>query len=310
MTKFNGVYAAALTPRTSEGVIDSTAFEHQLAFLSAKGIKGFALNGATGEFPAVADAELETILQSAERSAPEREVLCGIGGANLDRTISLGRIAVAAGADALLLPMPFFFPYRQDDLISFVSSVADRLDASILLYNLPQFTTGLNAASVIELMRRHEQIVGIKDSSGSLEIVSALTTELPDRARLIGNDSALAPALQQQVCDGVVSGVACALPELILSFFEYPVASQEFNEAQSVLAEFIEHLNTLPTPWGLKVASAARQIAGGEYPWPLSPAREVEVEALHLWFSDWFSTSSKGSSQTGDDHTKSKVGAV
>lgn len=285
--KLGGVYAAVLTPRTQDGAIDYSAFERQLVFLSTCCLSGFAINGATGEFPITSQQELELILAAAARATPECLLMCGIGGASLQTTLEYSKLATIAGVRILLLPMPYFFPYRQDDLIAYVSAVVDKIDAQVLLYNLPQFTTGLETSSVLELARRHPQIIGVKDSSGCLDMVRSLSSEAPGLSRLIGNDDVLAEALREQACDGVVSGVACVLPELLSVLFKAAPESTQFNATSVLLNEFITNIRGLPTPWGLKVTSAVRKICGGEFPLPLSASRMREVDALNSWFTPW-----------------------
>jgi 4-hydroxy-tetrahydrodipicolinate synthase len=198
------------------------------------------------------------------------------------------RVAQLAGADAALLPMPNFFPYRDDDLSAYVSAVASSVELPILLYNLPQFTSGLHVDTVLALFAKHSNIVGIKDSSGSLDIVRAITAAGLKHARLIGNDSALSPALTENVCDGVVSGVACTLPELMSSLFTTGGHGHAFETKSRLLNEFIDHLGPLPTPWGLKVTSAVRGFTRESYPFPLSQKRELEVADLRSWFRTWY----------------------
>lgn len=184
--------------------------------------------------------------------------------------------------------MPCFFPYRADDLVAYISAAASLIELPILLYNLPQFTSGLDVETVLALFEKHSNIVGIKDSSGSLDIVRAMTAEGLTHARLIGNDSALSAALTEGVCDGVVSGVACALPELMSSLFATGGRGDAFKTKSGLLKEFIDHLGSLPTPWGLKATSAVRHFTRESYPFPLSAKREVEVAELREWFSGWY----------------------
>ena len=66
--------------------------------------------------------------------------------------------------------------------------------------------------------------LGIKDSSGSLDTVRMLTAE-GWGLRLIGNDEVLGKALEERVLDGVVSGVACVLPELIQRLYAVGTAA-------------------------------------------------------------------------------------
>lgn len=287
LTSFRGVYAALLSPRASNGELDTTSFRHQVIELNRFGLRGYAINGATGEFTIVSDAEVDELVRIACLEAPEAEILCGIGAGDLRLTVRRALVAQLAGAHAALLPMPSFFPYRQDDLTAYVSAVASSVDLPILLYNLPQFTSGLHFDTVLSLFAKHSNVVGIKDSSGSLDIVRAITSAGLMHARLIGNDSALSPALTEGVCDGVVSGVACTLPELMSSLFETAGHGDAFLTKSRLLNDFIDHLGPLPTPWGLKVTSAVRHFTHESYPFPLSRKREGEVAELREWFRNW-----------------------
>lgn len=290
MTEYlSGVYAAVLTPRTEDGSVDEASFVRQISFLSTDSIAGYAINGATGEFPITTVREAGQIVALARTTSPKHRLLCGIGGPSVMTTCAYASAAIDAGADALLLPMPYFFPYRQDDLLEYVGAVLRRLDAPVLLYNLPQFTTGLDVHSVLMLMERYPQIVGIKDSSGSLDIVRALTERGMKQARLIGNDRVLADALRADVCTGVVSGVASVLPELVVALFESLPTAPKFEPIAALLEQYIACINGLPTPWGLKVTSAVRKVSGGTFPMPLSGQRQLEAEALEAWFLPWLS---------------------
>jgi 4-hydroxy-tetrahydrodipicolinate synthase len=288
LTSFRGVYAALLSPRASDGELDTASFRHQVIELSRFNLRGYAINGATGEFTIVSDAEVDGLVRVTRQEAPQAEILCGVGAGDLRLTVRRARVAQLAGADAALLPMPNFFPYRDDDLSAYVSAVASSVELPILLYNLPQFTSGLHVDTVLALFAKHSNIVGIKDSSGSLDIVRAITAAGLKHARLIGNDSALSPALTENVCDGVVSGVACTLPELMSSLFTTGGHGHAFETKSRLLNEFIDHLGPLPTPWGLKVTSAVRGFTRESYPFPLSQKRELEVADLRSWFKTWY----------------------
>jgi 4-hydroxy-tetrahydrodipicolinate synthase len=287
MIHFAGVYAALLTPRHPDGTLDIESYRQQLTTLSKDELVGYAINGATGEFTLNSEPELELLLAEARRTTPSAEILCGIGAGDVYGTVRRGRLAAAAGAKAALLPMPSFFPYRQDDMRSFVLEVASKVELPILLYNLPQFTTGLEVETVLSLLE-HDNIVGIKDSSGSLDIMRAITDAGLPAARMIGNDSVLCEALAEGLCDGVVSGVACALPELMTALFATGGKGPSFLDSKKLLHEFIEQLHILPTPWGLKVTSAARGFTRESYPFPLSPNRSSEAAQLRTWFTDWY----------------------
>jgi 4-hydroxy-tetrahydrodipicolinate synthase len=285
-----GTYAAVLTPRNQAGEIDEMVFRALLEFLLSKGINGFAINGATGEFCVTSEREFERLVAIAAETLKGRgSFLGGIGSAAADVSIRLGTVASKAGAVGLLLPMPYFFPYTQADLKAFSRAVAAGVDAPVLLYNLPQFTSGLDPQTSLDLIRECEVIVGIKDSSGSLDTLRLLTDAGIGARRMIGNDDVLAPALEQGLLDGVVSGVACVLPELIGRLYETgstEPGNPEFKELAAALASFTRQLQPFPTPWGLKIVAEARGLLKATYPFPLSPERESQKATFLRWFSE------------------------
>jgi 4-hydroxy-tetrahydrodipicolinate synthase len=283
---FHGCYAAVLLPRDTHGSPDEAALVRQLEFLLARGICNFAFNGATGEYPQIRPDELKKNLQIAKATLPiDAGILCGIGAASLRETLLLAAIAGQVGVTGFLVPAPLFFPYAQDDLAVFVEAVSAELSQPLLLYNLPRFTTGFETLTAVHLIKAN--VVGIKDSSGSLETLRALTDAEPGAARIIGNDSVLAEALTEGICDGAVSGVACVLPELILPLFANRPGTAAFESIAEKLQQFISKIDVLPTPWGLKAVAEARDIANAVYPLPLSDRRERQICELQGWFRDW-----------------------
>jgi len=270
-----------LTPRTATGELDEVGLRGYLLRLMESGIRGFAVNGATGEFCLTTAAEFERMMGvCGEVLAGRAKFLAGIGAAGDAEAIRRGQVALKAGAAGVLLPMPYFFPYGQDDLKAFCRTVAGALDGAVLLYNLPQFSSGLLPETSAELIETCDNVVGIKDSSGSLETVRLLTERGLACCRVIGNDGVLAEALRQGLCDGVVSGVACVLPELVQAL--YAAGGQKFAEA---LERVIVELDTLPVPWGLKVLAEERGFLAAQFMQPLAESRREQVGDLRRWFA-------------------------
>lgn len=290
----HGVYAAVLTPRRPDDSVDEAAFAALLQFLSQREIRGVAVNGATGEFCLSTPTHLRALFSVLNRHNPGHKVLCGIGGAGLAQVLELGRIAEGEGAQAVLLPMPYFFPYQQTDLEQFVHIVASSLTIPILLYNLPSFTTAIETETVLRLLRDVPNLIGIKDSGSSLQTLRRLKTDLPAACRIVGNDSMLIDALREEACDGVVSGVACVLPELIRDIFRAGSPASSSSASSHQLADlaphldaFIQHITHLPVPWGLKFAAQARGILTASFAQPVSPLRAKQGTELMEWFQQW-----------------------
>jgi 4-hydroxy-tetrahydrodipicolinate synthase len=133
------------------------------------------------------------------------------------------------------------------------------------------------------LIREHENVAGIRDSSGSLDTLRLLTAEGVDCCRIVGSDSVLGPALEEGISDGVVSGVGCVLPELIQAGISAP-GSAQFRAANGNLEAFIEEINPLPVPWGLKVIAEERQLGPATFAIPVAPERQRQMEHLRTWY--------------------------
>ncbi len=202
--------------------------------------------------------------------------------------MELARIAEEFGVQGLLLPMPSFFPYQQDDLDLFSRTVAASTNLPVLLYNLPQFTSGLHAETVASLVMNVENIVGVKDSSGSLDILRHLQNSGIEAIKMVGNDNVLAEALEEGVCDGVISGVACALPEIVACLMcESDKRSTQFRDSAELLWQFIQQLDSFPTPWGLKFALQARQVLDPVFAQPVTARRIMQSQEFSAWLASW-----------------------
>ena len=285
-----GVYTAALTPREDDGRVDVPALSALIRFQMDQGITAFALNGATGEFCLTTPEQLRVVLETVNAvSEGKARLLCGVGAAGVNTSVALARVAAEGGAQALLLPTPFYFPYEQQDVDLYCRTVAASTTTPILLYNLPQFSTGYSVDTARTLIQEVPNIIGIKDSSGSLDILRDLTVRCVEACRIVGNDSVLAPALKEGLCDGVVSGVACSLPEVILALYGAgeDLHSPRFIEAERLLQEFIEQLNLFPTPWGLKWIAEARGVVKAHFAQPVTVGRYAQADVSMRWFKGW-----------------------
>jgi 4-hydroxy-tetrahydrodipicolinate synthase len=295
--KYSGVYAAVLTQRKGDGSVDVAALARLTRFLLSKGISQFALNGATGEFCLARPEDLRTLLQTMrEASQSKAQFLCGIGAPGISLVRELAGIAEEEGASGLLLPMPYFFRYQQEDLDAFCRAAAKSTELPILLYNLPQFSTGIQKETVRTLIAEVPNIMGIKDSGGSLDILRDLTEHGVDACRIVGNDLTLRAALSDGACDGIVSGIACVLPELILALYEQNgrAAAAEFDDSWRLLRELADQLDGLPTPWALKWVAEARGIIPATFGQPQSEQRLARGAQLRTWFREWFSSAVPG----------------
>jgi 4-hydroxy-tetrahydrodipicolinate synthase len=286
-----GLFAAAVTPTAGDGRIDEATFDHILEFLLSAGVHGICIGGATGEYPHFQVRERAALIRRAAQQMPRnRTLLVGIGAGSMRRVIKLGQVAIEEGSEALLLPAPMFFRYEQDDLRAFCTQVSRELAAPCLLYDLPDFTNGFAAETVLALLREEQFVVGLKDSSGRQENLGRFVAERHGDpwTLLVGDDRLLARGLQAG-WDGGISGVAGFCPELLTRLYQSAVAGRadETIRLQCLLEELIARIAVFPTPWGIRIGLAARGISTGALPLPVTPRRRQQIESFNAWFPGW-----------------------
>jgi len=288
---FSGVIGALLLPRDEAGRPEWDAFERNACFVLEAGAIGLCVNGATGEFAGASQAERREAVVRARRVSGSALVVSGIGGTRWTEILTLGRDAEAAKADALLVPTPHFFSYAPQDLAEFYRCIAAEARIPVLIYNLPAFTGGLDSALAFQLIQEVDGIAGVKDSSGQLDLLEALTRGQAGRAlRLVGNDSVLAEALTRGLCDGTISGVAGVAPELTVALWKSAARAHEalFQSLASRLRVLIEQLDQFPTPWGLKLIAELRGLGPASIGLPLSGERQAQAARFAEWFPRWW----------------------
>jgi 4-hydroxy-tetrahydrodipicolinate synthase len=291
LSAIGGVNVVMVGPRRPSGhEVDLAATLELIDFHNSTGVKGLAVLGTTAEFVHLDFEERTRLIPLAVKRA-KIPVVVGVTHSTLDGSVLLGREAAAAGAAALLLMPPYFFRYAQEEIREFYLRFADEIGdaAPIFLYNIPFFTNEIAIETALGLLSTG-RFAGIKDSSGKWEYY----TQLRDlRARqpftlLIGNDSVFTRA-RVDGADGVISGVACGVPELMVgldrAISSRNTAKIELLEAR--LQEYIKWLGEFPTPLGVKETTAMRGLKVGANAIPLAPARQRKLEEFREWFKGW-----------------------
>ncbi|MGH9721217.1 MAG: dihydrodipicolinate synthase family protein [Bryobacteraceae bacterium] len=286
-----GVYVAAVTPHRKEGhEVDLGAALELIDYLCGAGVQGIAMLGSTGEFLHLTSDDRARLLDFAVKRS-RVPIVAGVAHSTLDGTVALALKAAEAGASAVLVMPPYFFRYKPPEVREYYLRLAERLASTvpILLYNIPFFTTAIAPDIACELLATG-QFAGIKDSSGDYEYYAALKNQADSRGwtLLVGNDIVFTRC-RRDGADGVVSGVACAVPELMLALDEAigMQLDEKVNRLEARLMEFIGWLDRFPAPVGVKEATAARGLKVGPPAVPLAPDTARDLERFRAWFKEW-----------------------
>jgi len=182
-----GIFAAVPTPFYPDERVYFRKLEANMARYSRSLLSGMLLLGSTGEAVALNDQESIDVLRvAAEAAAPEKVLIAGVGKESVKATLELADAAARFRYDAVLVRTPTYYASQMSTaaVLHYFRSVADRSPLPVLLYNIPRCVPYSIPIEVIAELAFHPNIIGIKDSSGSLERIKAAvdaTAETPKR---------------------------------------------------------------------------------------------------------------------------------
>lgn len=216
----HGVYPAIVTPFDENDDVDYEAFAENIHRLEEQGVDGIVPCGSTGERPTIRPEEHERIIEftSDEASKP---VIVGTGSPSTERTIELTQHAEDVGADGALIIGPYYSSPSDQGLIKHHQEVADATDLPLLLYNHPE-GMGFNLSTdVIVELASHQNIVGVKESSGRINQVNKLCNRTSDIDFdvMTGWDSLILPAMSVG-STGIIGTSSNLIPEDIKTLWE------------------------------------------------------------------------------------------
>ncbi|MBL0849190.1 MAG: 4-hydroxy-tetrahydrodipicolinate synthase [Candidatus Liberibacter ctenarytainae] len=218
---FRGSIPALITPFTKDNFIDENAFSEHIEWQISEGSNGLVPAGTTGEYSTLSHEEHCRVIQLCVRTAAGRvPVMVGAGSNNTKESIDLALYAQDAGADALLVVVPYYNKPLRKGLLAHFGAIANAVKKlPIYIYNNPSRTViEMSVDTIAELVKTYPNIVGIKDATGRIELVSEQRIACgPDFVQLSGED---ASALGFNAHGGVgcISVTANVAPRLCAEF--------------------------------------------------------------------------------------------
>jgi 4-hydroxy-2-oxoglutarate aldolase len=207
----SGVFLPAVTPFVPDtGEVDTAAMQENLKQWADHPIDGVVLAGTTGEAVLLDAQERLALVQAAREVLPEGILLTvGTGLESTRATIALTRTVADAGADAVLVQPPAYYKgaMTPEALREHYTAIGDASPIPVIIYQAPlrmstlDFPTGLVAE-----LSRHENLVGIKDSRGKLDLMGEILEQCqPGFQLLVGSGALFYPALELGAAGGIVA---------------------------------------------------------------------------------------------------------
>ena len=200
-----GIITPAITPFKG-GKFDSRAIAKLIDFLGKNGASGIFPAGSNG-CAALLPLEQHTSLikEFSELLGSRLFMLAGVGRNSVEETLKVASAALKFGADALVIVTPYYIKMDEKSLFRYFDEVAGKIDADVILYNIPQFTGNwITPGMAKELADKHKNIVGVKDSSGDFRSMSGFIEGMGDGFAVFqGQDDLLLPSLMIGANGGV-----------------------------------------------------------------------------------------------------------
>ncbi len=237
--RLSGIVPPMVTPLKDRDALDVAGLERLVEHILGGGVSGLFILGTTGEAPSLGyRLRRELIARVCSLSAGRVPVLVGITDTAFVESVELAKDAAQAGAAAVVLATPYYFPAGQTELIGYVENIAQQLPLPLVLYNMPSLTKVWFEIETLRKLAPIKNIVGIKDSSGDLgyfERLMELRQDRPDWSIMIGPEAML-PAAMRLGGDGGVTGGANVFPRLFVNCYQACVAGDKSKLAYTISA--------------------------------------------------------------------------
>jgi len=190
------------TPLRARHELDVAGLERLVEHIVGAGVAGLFILGTTGEAAGISPALRRDLVSRVCRQVARRvPVLVGITDTVFTESVALARHAAREGADAVVLAPPYFLPPGPPELREYLDDLLPELPLPVLLYSLPAFVRAAYDYDTIRYVMDRPAVIGLKDSSGGVEMFRRLRSSMPLRP-----DWSLLVGPEELICDAVAVG--------------------------------------------------------------------------------------------------------
>jgi len=259
-----GIFPPIPTPFKQDESLDLENLRANLERWNDEPLAGYVVAGSNGEAVALSTEERFELVAAA-RSAilDDRLLIAGAGAESTRQTIALASGMRREGADAVIVVTPSYYGPRLDGsaLLDHYLKVADASELPVVLYNVPVYTRLDLPPSVVGELATHENIIGVKESGGSVAKIDAMVNGTPDDFQVLaGSASFLLGALVVGAI-GVVPALACLAAgpiDALMRAFE----SSDLESARKIQAGLIGPNAAVTSRFGVAGLKAALDLKG------------------------------------------------
>ncbi len=283
----SGVLVPCTTPFDPvTGEVDLVGFRTNVRSFLAHPIRGIVVGGSTGEAVLLEEDERMVLLEGARDLVPEdRLVVAGTGAESTRSTIRRCRESAGTGADAVLVQPPAFYRGAMTDaaLLEHFRAVAAASPIPVILYQVPLRMSTLEfSTNLVADLAKIDNVVGIKDSRGSLELVAELVDRTPDAFQvLVGSGAVLYGSLEVGAVGGILAVANLAPgPAATIHTAHRAGDSAEAGRIQEAVAPMHAEIVAAMGVPGVKAGLDLLGLRGGDPRLPLWPLSDRDRESV------------------------------
>ncbi len=274
-----GVYTALVTPFTADGSsVDFGAYEKLLAQQIDGGVSGVVPCGTTGEAPTLSDAEQRELIARTVRVAKGRlPVLVGVGSNNTKKSIEASKAAFEAGADGVMIVVPYYNKPSQEGLFRHFTEIAKAVSGPVVVYNIPgRSIVDMSVDTLLRIADACPNVVGLKDASGNAFFLQELESKARGRIAVLSGDDPLTLPLMSVGARGVISVTSNLYPRQTSEMVADVLAGKwaEAERKSSRLFPIHRALFSEPSPAPIKAALALKGMMEASVRLPIVEATE------------------------------------
>lgn len=281
---FKGLGIALVTPFTANGEVDYKAIVRLVEYQIQNGADFLCILATTGETPCLSTEEKENIKKLVvDTNRGRLPILMGCGGNNTRAVVEELKTADWTGIDGVLSVCPYYNKPSQEGLYQHFKAIAEASPLPVVLYNVPG-RTGINMKSetTVRLARDCENIVAVKEASGSLEQVDEIIKNKPERFDVISGDDALTFSMVASGAAGSISVIGNALPKEVSRMIRLEFKG-EYEAARTIHHKFTELYSLLfvdGNPAGVKALLHEMGFIENVLRLPLVPTRITTLQKM------------------------------
>ena len=236
MQALQGSLVAIVTPLNKSGEVDYASLEKLLNWHIEEGTDGIVSVGTTGESATLDVKEHIEVIDFTVKYINKRiPVIAGTGANSTHEAVELSQEAKLRGADYVLLVTPYYNKPNQKGLIKHYEKIANSVDIKQVLYNVPSRTACDMTPETVEILSKHENIIGVKEAVDNVERIRQLVSiseKCKNFSILSGDDPTFMNSLIQGA-HGVISVAANVIPNPISQICKY-VKADKYDEAEKL----------------------------------------------------------------------------